>query len=62
MDPLLVGGESLFDNGFFLVTWMENASCVQPHICRLNSLQVKCMGEIKTPFTKFATIPKQVCN
>ncbi len=45
-----MGGKSLFDNGCFfgdMVTWMEDASCVQPHICTLNLLQVRCMGEIK---------------
>jgi hypothetical protein len=34
-DPLLVGGEGLFDNGCFfgkVVTWMEDALCVQPHV------------------------------
>ncbi len=30
-----------------VVTWMENVSCVQPHICTLNSLQVRCIREIK---------------
>jgi len=35
MDPLLVAGKGLFDNGWFLgevATWMEEASCVQPHV------------------------------
>jgi len=36
MDLPLVGRESLFDNGFIIisemVTWMEDASCVQPHV------------------------------
>jgi len=34
MDPLLVA-EGLFDNGCFLgevATWMEDVSCVQPHV------------------------------
>jgi len=35
MDTPLVGGEGLFDNDCFLgevVTWMEDASCVQFHL------------------------------
>jgi hypothetical protein len=35
MDPQLVGGEGLFDNGCSfgeVVTWMEDASCVQPYV------------------------------
>ncbi len=44
MDPLLVGGQGIFNNGCFLgevVTWMENVSCVQPHVheicCKLDA-------------------------
>jgi hypothetical protein len=50
MDLPFVGGKGLFDNGCFfgdVVTWMEDASCAQPHICTLNLLQVRCRGEIK---------------
>ncbi len=35
MGLLLVGGEGLFENGWLLgevVTWMEDASGVQPHV------------------------------
>jgi hypothetical protein len=35
MDTLLVGGEGLFGNDCILgevVTWMEDASCVQSHV------------------------------
>ncbi len=44
MDPLLVGGQGIFNNGCFLgevVIWMEKVSCVQPHVheicCKLDA-------------------------